>query len=79
MPRPVVGLTCYLEPARWGAWDLPAALVPQWYVDLFHEGGRRRRRAAAARTSARRLDRLDGLALVGGADLDATRYGAAAA
>ncbi|MDQ5975852.1 MAG: hypothetical protein QG661_3061, partial [Actinomycetota bacterium] len=28
MPRPVIGLSCYLEPAQWGAWQLPAALVP---------------------------------------------------
>ena len=39
MPAPVIGLSCYLEPARWGAWELPAALVPQWYLDLFTAAG----------------------------------------
>ena len=39
MPRPVIGLSCYVEPARWGAWDLPAALVPQWYLELFQRAG----------------------------------------
>ena len=40
MPAPVIGLSCYLEPARWGAWELPAALIPQWYLDLFQRGRR---------------------------------------
>ena len=75
MSRPVIGLSCYLEPARWGAWELPAALVPQWYVDLFHAAG-----ADVVLlppdNDVNALDRLDGLALVGGADLDARRYGA---
>ncbi len=70
----VVGLSVYVEPARWGAWELPAALVPEWYVDLV--------RAAGARVvllppdaDAEAVDRLDGLVLVGGADLDARLYG----
>ncbi len=75
---PVVGLTTYLEPARWGAWDVLAAVVPHWYLDLL--------RGVdldvvllppADAPSAAPLDRLDGLVLVGGADIDATRYGAA--
>ena len=39
MSRPVIGLSCYLEPAQWGAWQLPAALIPQWYLDLFRSAG----------------------------------------
>jgi len=31
--RPIVGITTYLEPARWGTWHEPAALVPRSYVD----------------------------------------------
>jgi putative glutamine amidotransferase len=31
--RPLIGITTYLEPVRWGAWDQPAALIPQSYVD----------------------------------------------
>ena len=30
--KPVVGITTYLVPARWGAWDMEAALVPADYV-----------------------------------------------
>ena len=74
MPATVIGLSCYLEPARWGAWELPAALLPQWYVDLFQSAG-----ATVVLLppgdGAAALDRLDGLALVGGADVDARLYG----
>ena len=75
MPAPVIGLSCYLEPARWGAWELPAALIPQWYLDLF--------RAAGANVvllppgvEPEAVDRLDGLAMAGGADIDASLYDA---
>jgi len=72
---PVIGLSCYLEPARWGAWELPAALIPQWYTDLFQTAG-----ATVVLLPPGQgpdaLDRLDGLAMAGGADIDATRYGA---
>ena len=72
---PVIGLSCYLEPARWGAWELPAALIPQWYTDLFQAAG-----ATVVLLPPGQgpdaLDRLDGLAMAGGADIDATRYGA---
>jgi len=72
---PVIGLSCYLEPARWGAWELPAVLIPQWYTDLFQAAG-----ATVVLLPPGQgpdaLDRLDGLAMAGGADIDATRYGA---
>ncbi len=74
MSRPVIGLSCYLEPARWGAWELPAALVPAWYVDLLHEGGLDVL-LLPPDNDATVVDRLDGLALAGGADIDARHYG----
>uniref|UniRef100_UPI000623DB1F gamma-glutamyl-gamma-aminobutyrate hydrolase family protein n=1 Tax=Allosalinactinospora lopnorensis TaxID=1352348 RepID=UPI000623DB1F len=34
MRRPIVGISSYAENARWGqAWDMPASLLPQAYVD----------------------------------------------
>jgi putative glutamine amidotransferase len=71
----VIGVSCYLEPARWGAWELPAALIPQWYLDLFQGAGATVVLLPPAEDT-RALDRLDGLALVGGADVSAVRYGA---
>jgi putative glutamine amidotransferase len=75
MPRPVIGVTCYLEPAQWGAWSMPAALLPHWYVDLFHAAGADIVLLPPANGPAV-VERIDGLALVGGADLDARLYGA---
>ena len=75
MRAPVVGLSCYLEPARWGAWELPAALLPQWYLDLFSAAGATVVLLPPG-SDAAAVERLDGLALVGGADVDARRYGA---
>lgn len=74
---PVIGLSCYLEPARWGAWELPAALIPQWYTDLFQAAGATVVLLPPGQEPDA-LDRLDGLAMAGGADIDATRYGAEA-
>lgn len=75
VPRPVIGLTCYLEQAQWGAWSIPAALIPHWYLDLFERVGADVVLLAPG-SHAEVIDRLDGLAIAGGADVDARLYGA---
>lgn len=76
MSRPVIGLTCYLEPAKWGAWDIEAALLPHWYVDLFQEAGARVVILPPdTHEDVDVLDRLDGLVIVGGADVNPASYG----
>ena len=78
MSRPVIGLTCYLEPATWGAWEIEAALLPHWYVDLFQEAGARVVMLPPDTGSdVEVLDRLDGLVIVGGADINPASYGEA--
>ena len=75
MSRPVIGLTCYHEPAKWGAWDTTAALLPHWYVDTFQEAGARvviLPPDTSGDTTV--LDRLDGLVIVGGADVGSSHY-----
>lgn len=75
MSRPVIALTCYLEPAAWGAWELPAALLPHWYLDaVAAAGGRPVLLPPDASEDVSVLDRVDGLVIVGGADVDARRY-----
>src|SRR5436190_2016950 len=37
--RPVIGITTYVEPARWGHWELDAALLPYDYVRGVARGG----------------------------------------
>lgn len=79
MSVPLIGVTTYLEPvARWGVWELPAALLPSAYPRLVQRSGGLAAllspdapdRAAAA------VARLDGLVIAGGADVEPARYGA---
>jgi putative glutamine amidotransferase len=77
MSIPVIGITSYVEQARWGVWDLPAVLVPENYVRMVREAGARAvvlppDEAGAADV----VRRLDGLVLAGGADIEPVRYGA---
>jgi gamma-glutamyl-gamma-aminobutyrate hydrolase PuuD len=75
---PLIGLSTYQETAAWGAWKVPASVLPQAYVDHVKKAGgiplllpAAGGRAAAAKVVAG----LDGLILSGGPDLDAGLYG----
>lgn len=75
--RPLIGITSYVEQARWGAWDREAALVPQVYVTAVHAAGGRALVVPPLPEGADAVvAALDGLILAGGADLDPALYGA---
>ena len=75
--RPVVGITTYAEQARWGQWDLPAALIPLSYVQAIEAaGGRPLLVPPSADGVEETLDALDGLLFSGGGDLDPAVYDA---
>jgi gamma-glutamyl-gamma-aminobutyrate hydrolase PuuD len=75
--RPVVGITTYVEPARWGAWELDAALIPFAYVQAVERAGARPLLVPPSVDGVEEtLDALDGLLLSGGSDLDPETYGA---
>ena len=81
-PRPVIGITTYVEPATRGDWvDVPSALVPHSYVRKIEEAG------GVAVLIPPRLDaddalahallaRLDGVIIAGGADVAPELYAA---
>jgi putative glutamine amidotransferase len=77
--RPLIGVSTYLEAgARWGVWELEAALLPAGYPRLVQRAG-----GLAAMLppdvpehAASAVARLDGLVIAGGPDVEPVRYGA---
>ncbi|WP_035799585.1 gamma-glutamyl-gamma-aminobutyrate hydrolase family protein [Kitasatospora mediocidica] len=75
MSRPVIGIAAYRAQARWDIWDTQATLIHQSYVRGVTENGGRAVVLPPDDLDADVLDRLDGLLLPGGADIDPARYG----
>jgi putative glutamine amidotransferase len=75
---PVIGLSTYAEPARWAAWEAPAALLPASYIDQVSDAGGVPVLLPPVPGVATAVTRLNGLILTGGGDLDPAGYGAAA-
>jgi putative glutamine amidotransferase len=77
--RPVVGITTYVEPARWGYWDLEAALIPSDYVNAVQQAGGRPLLVPPVEDGIEEtLEALDGIVFTGGSDIDPVEYGAEA-
>jgi gamma-glutamyl-gamma-aminobutyrate hydrolase PuuD len=74
--KPIVGITTYLTPARWGVWDMAAALIPYDYVRAVEQAGARALLVPPSEDGLEEtLDALDGLIFSGGSDLDPHLYG----
>jgi putative glutamine amidotransferase len=80
---PLIGITTYVARAAWGAWERPAAVLPESYYELVASAGARpvllpplRTAAAGPRFGAAEvIAALDGLVLTGGGDVDPSAYG----
>ncbi|NUP44374.1 MAG: gamma-glutamyl-gamma-aminobutyrate hydrolase family protein [Streptomyces sp.] len=76
---PLIGISTYLEAgARWGVWELEAALLPAGYPRLVQRAG-----GLAAMLppdvpehACAAVARLDGLVIAGGPDVEPVHYGA---
>jgi putative glutamine amidotransferase len=78
--RPLIGVSTYLEAgARWGVWELEAALLPAGYPRLVQQAGGLAAMLPpdAPEYAAATVARLDGLVVAGGPDVEPVHYGAA--
>lgn len=78
--KPTIGICAAVERARWSHWDDEVALVPHGYLDAVRLAGGLPLIVTpddeVAEHPAELLDKLDGLILIGGADVDPASYGA---
>jgi putative glutamine amidotransferase len=73
---PVIGLTTYVERAAFGVWDVDAALLQRDYLEgVVRAGGVPVLLPPVSSDHERLLSVVDGLVLVGGADIEPHRYG----
>ncbi len=80
---PLIGISTYVANAAWGAWERPAAVLPESYYELVAAAGGRPvllpppRSAAGGPGSgaAAVIAAVDGLVLTGGGDVDPAAYG----
>jgi putative glutamine amidotransferase len=80
-PRPAIGILTPFTPASWSVWSMDAALLPGNYVTAVNAAGGLALLVAPdpalTEDPDELLDRIDGLILTGGTDLDPALYGEA--
>ena len=74
--KPLVGVTSYVEDARWAHWSALAALTPFTYVRALAGAGARPVQLPPDNDAVEEtLEALDGLLVTGGIDVDPALYG----
>ncbi len=80
--KPLIGLTTYLQRAQTGVWDVQAAFLPEVYFGAIERAGGipvlLPPQPLDGGVAEQVMDRLDGLIITGGLDVEASRYGAVA-
>lgn len=74
--KPIIGITTYLQEARWGVWSEKATLLPIDYAREVAATGAYPVLLPPIGTDVSVLDRLDGLIIAGGTDVNPSIYGA---
>lgn len=75
-PRPVIGLSAYVERAQFGSWDRDCALIPRTYIDTVEVAGAVPVVLPPCADPSTAVGLLDGLILAGGPDVDPALYNA---
>jgi putative glutamine amidotransferase len=79
MTPPIIGVCTAFEIAQWGFWKQEAAIVPSTYINKIRLAGGMPigliPDERAAEDPAMIIDRLDGLLLIGGVDVEPELYG----
>jgi putative glutamine amidotransferase len=78
---PVIGVSCYGEPATWGAWNVDAVLLHRAYVAALQDVGASVvlvPPGATPEMAQALVERVDALVIAGGPDIDPALYGAEA-
>jgi putative glutamine amidotransferase len=73
--RPWIGVTTYAEDAQWGSRAGRVSLLPVGYAESVNRAGGRAVLVPTDDPGTDVLDRLDGLILAGGPDVDPAHYG----
>lgn len=71
----IIGISTYVEHARWGVWDTQAALLPRSYVDSVSKAGGVPILLPSVGDDTSALSAVDAVVIAGGADVDPGRYG----
>lgn len=81
MTPPIIGICAAFEIAQWGFWKQEAAIIPSTYLNKIRSAGGMPigliPDERAAQDPAMLIDRLDGLLLIGGVDVEPEFYGEA--